>query len=100
MPIQYTAVGNASSDINHAMISLVYTATGYACIDFILVSKLLGTLSNDINLGCSIIWKIELSASIGYRIVVYTSSVHTQPLGMLAVKLILGSQPFGTLAVI
>ena len=40
--------------------------------------------NNDIGLGCT----TELSALIGYRIVVYTSSAHTQPLGMLAVKYI------------
>ena len=38
------------------------------------------TKNNDINLGYITIEKIELSALIGYKIVGYTVSVHTQPL--------------------
>ena len=42
MPILYTAVGYASSDINRSVISFVYTCTGYTKI-----------IINDINLGWS-----------------------------------------------
>ena len=52
---------------------LPYTAFGYTNKNY------------DINLGYIAIEKIELSALIGHRIVGYAISVHTQPLGMLAV---------------
>ena len=84
MPILYTAVGYACSDVSHSVISFVYTAIGYACIDFILVYTAIGYTNNDINLGCTTIRKIVLSALIGHRIVVYASSVCTKLLGTLA----------------
>ena len=40
---------------------------------------------NDVNLGYITIGKTELSALTGCRRVAYAISVHTQPLGMLAV---------------
>ena len=45
MPALYTAVGYASSDINHAVISFVYPAVGYACSDFIPACTAFGTLT-------------------------------------------------------
>ena len=35
-PVLYTAIGHASSDINHAVISFENTVNGYTCSDFIL----------------------------------------------------------------
>ena len=58
MPVLYTAVGHASSDMTHAVISFVYTAIGYVCSDFILTYTTFGYSDNDINLGCT----TELSA--------------------------------------
>ena len=42
--------------------------------------------NKDIMLGCTTTGKIELSALVGYRIVVYASSYNTQLLGTLAGK--------------
>ena len=81
MPVLYTAVGYASSDINHTVISFVYKAIGCACSVFIL-----GYTNNIRHLGGLTVGKIDLSPLIRYRIVVYTSSVPTQRLGTLAVK--------------
>ena len=44
MSVLYTAVRYASSDINHAVISFVYQAIGYACSDFILACTAFSTL--------------------------------------------------------
>ena len=53
------------------------------------LKQLLVTLTkeniNDVNLGYITIGKTELSALTGCRRVAYAISVHTQPLGMLAV---------------
>ena len=89
-------------------VDLVYTATGY--IEFsALGTGQLGILvpytifgytikkNIDINLGYITIEKIELSALIRYRIVGYAISVHTQPLGMLAVIKILCTQTLAAL---
>ena len=67
IPVLYTVVGYVSSDINHAVISFVYTAIGYACSDFILAYTAIGYTNNDINLGCTTVGKIELSALIGLQ---------------------------------
>ena len=67
----YRVFGYASSPVP-------YTAFGYTKKN-----------NNDINLGYITIGEIELSALTGYRIVGYAVSVHTQPLGTLAVKYIL-----------
>ena len=72
MPILYTAIGYASSNLNRIVISFVYTALGYT--------------NNDINLGCTTIGEKVLSALIGCRIVVYAGSVCAQPLGTQAVQ--------------
>ena len=45
VPVLYTAVRHASSDINHAVISFVYPAIGYACSDFILACTAFDTLT-------------------------------------------------------
>ena len=66
MPILYTAVGYASWDISCSVIYIICVHTGYT--------------NNDINLGCTTVRKIVLSAFIRYRIVLYASSVCTQPL--------------------
>ena len=55
------------------------------------LTQLLVTLTkekknNDVNLGYITIGKTELSTLTGCRRVAYAISVHTQPLGMLAVK--------------
>ena len=57
--LTYT-VKYASSAINHAVISFVYTAIGYACSDFILMYTTVG-YTNNIYLGCNTIGKIEIS---------------------------------------
>ena len=76
MLVVYTSSGYISSDINHAVISFVYTAIGCACGDFIPVYAAVGYTKNDINLGCTTIEKIKLCALLGYRITVHASYVH------------------------
>ena len=61
----YTGIGHASNDI-----ILAYTAAGFS--------------NNDIYLGHTT-GKIHPSVLTGYRMVVYASSVQTQPLGTLVV---------------
>ena len=53
MPVLYTAVGDASNDINHAVISFVYPNIGNACTDFILACTAFAYTNNDINLVCT-----------------------------------------------
>ena len=96
----YAAIWYASKDTDHAAISFVYTNMGYSCSDFILAYTAVGYSNNDINLGSTVIGKIELSVLIGNITVVYASSVHTQLLGTLAVKLILGALPLHILTLI
>ena len=91
----YTATGYASNDIDlgswvqnhweHRVHCLGYRVVGYAKY----LTQLLVTLTkekiNDVNLGYVTIGKTELSALTGCSRIAYALSVHTQPLGMLAV---------------
>ena len=99
MNLVHTATGYASNDIDlgswvqnhweHRVYCLGYRVVGYASTlqaytAFGYTNK--RKKNNDVNLGYITIGKTELSTLTGCRRVAYAISVHTQPLGMLAVK--------------
>ena len=108
MDLVYTATGYASNDIDLDLLDRAKPLGTQSLLPWVQGSwvcqylrQLLVTLTkekfNDDNLGYITIGKTELSALTGCRRVAYAISVHTQPLGMLAVIKILCTQPFGRL---
>ena len=89
MDLAHIATGYASNDIDLGCTTIgniEFTALGTGWLGMPVLHTVFGyTNKKNINLGYITIRKLELSVLIGYRRVGYAISVHTQPLGTLAV---------------